>query len=251
MDESMKHRIVGTLVLLAGSLALAPLVLRGQAVWSSSAPVTMPTPPGIAHPVVAQSALKPVTDMPVVSSGTIAETPIQDSLSAPQMAASSAPMTPANNVQSRQSEAGSLSPAEDPQAADEQMKSVPSKDKHAVNVQAKTEKVPVAQKKQEPLHPRSEPEQQDISAVPSGFASQGWTIQVASLEHAQAAGRLSSDLRQKGYHVYVRQSGSVWKVYVGPELDREAAQKVLRRLSSAGVQGWMQHYSLPVEDSVP
>lgn len=68
-------------------------------------------------------------------------------------------------------------------------------------------------------------------AVPSG-----WVVQVGSFASEQAARDLDTRLRKEDYNAYVRrveQDGDVlYRVFVGPELSRTAADRLRDRLAS-------------------
>ena len=255
MDESMKHRIVGSLVLLAGSFALAPLVLRGQAVWSSSPPVSLPPPPVIVHPVQAQQFLSTDSNSAMVSSQGSAINPVSIAESASTSSVSSmstviSPLTEQNQKHPDPLRSDTEDHIKNRVDRPKVVLEEPIKARQAKE-QASDSKIGQSEnkKKQAALVP---PGTQSMESVASAkLATEGWTIQVASLEHVQAAEHLSADLRKKGFHVYTRQTGSAWKVFVGPELDHANAEILMHKLADVGVQGWMQHYTLPVEDSVP
>jgi len=64
--------------------------------------------------------------------------------------------------------------------------------------------------------------------VPKGLTS--WVVQVAALSTPEAAQRLQGDLRSKGFHAFVEkadgQSRTLWRVRVGPEVDRARAEAI-------------------------
>ena len=80
----------------------------------------------------------------------------------------------------------------------------------------------------EPLQMASSEEQ---AVTPSG-----WSVQVASFASEKAARDLDRRLRNEDYHAYVRrveQDGeSLYRVFVGPELSRSAADRLRDRLAS-------------------
>ena len=70
--------------------------------------------------------------------------------------------------------------------------------------------------------------------------SEAWVVQVASMSDRTKADALSTKLAAKGYRARVVKSGDSWKVVVGPELQKEAANGLKGRLSkesSLGVSG--------------
>ena len=70
--------------------------------------------------------------------------------------------------------------------------------------------------------------------------SEAWVVQVASMSDRSKADALSAKLAAKGYRARVVKNGDSWKVVVGPELQKEAANGLKGRLSkesSLGVSG--------------
>ncbi len=70
--------------------------------------------------------------------------------------------------------------------------------------------------------------------------SEAWVVQVASFGDRSKADALSSKLAGKGYRARVVKNGDAWKVVVGPELQKDAANSLKGRLShesSLGVTG--------------
>ena len=59
-----------------------------------------------------------------------------------------------------------------------------------------------------------------------------WTLQLGAFDERGNAHRLRDDLRAKGYKAYVLEGEKVTRVYVGPELNREAAEKLKQTLMS-------------------
>jgi cell division septation protein DedD len=74
---------------------------------------------------------------------------------------------------------------------------------------------------------------------------EAWVVQVASLSAKDKADALVQKLRQKNYRAVVHQQGAVWKVIVGPELRKEAAESIKSRLAAdpeLKLSGWVQAY---------
>lgn len=69
----------------------------------------------------------------------------------------------------------------------------------------------------------------------------GWMVQVGSFASRDNAERLSRDLKAKGFAASVSESRgggrNLYRVRVGPEADRSAAQAVVARLRTRGVTG--------------
>jgi DedD protein len=75
-------------------------------------------------------------------------------------------------------------------------------------------------------------------AAPAAATSGGWAVQVAALSKADAAERMAAGLRKKGYAAFVQEHRSdgrvLYRVRVGPEVQRERAEALARRLTDEG-----------------
>ena len=75
----------------------------------------------------------------------------------------------------------------------------------------------------------------------TSLPASGWMVQVGSFASRDNAERLSRDLKAKGFVASVSESRgggrNLYRVRVGPEADRGAAQAVLARLRARGVTG--------------
>jgi DedD protein len=58
-----------------------------------------------------------------------------------------------------------------------------------------------------------------------------WSIQVASLSSVEGANKLQNTLRGQGYNAYVRSSGGMNRVFVGPVIDRAEADRMREQLN--------------------
>jgi DedD protein len=78
-------------------------------------------------------------------------------------------------------------------------------------------------------------------SAPSPPVTAGWMVQVGSFASRDNAERLSRDLKAKGFAASVSESRgggrNLYRVRVGPEADRNAAQAVVARLRGRGVTG--------------
>ena len=68
-----------------------------------------------------------------------------------------------------------------------------------------------------------------------------WAVQLGSFSNEANAERLAADLRKNGYAAFLSQhkasSGSLHRVRVGPQKDRESAEAVARKLGGDGHKG--------------
>jgi DedD protein len=68
-----------------------------------------------------------------------------------------------------------------------------------------------------------------------------WAVQLGSFSNQANAERLAADLRKKGYAAFLSQldteSGKLHRVRIGPQKDRDSAEAIAAKLSSAGHKG--------------
>jgi cell division septation protein DedD len=81
-------------------------------------------------------------------------------------------------------------------------------------------------------------------AAPSASAGQGFSVQVGAFAESEAAERVASDLRGKGFPVYVSpKAGSRdgrWRVRVGPVASRGKADEIAQQLKTReGLPTWV------------
>ncbi|MBM6550122.1 SPOR domain-containing protein [Marinomonas ostreistagni] len=76
--------------------------------------------------------------------------------------------------------------------------------------------------------PKAEPKPKPTEVVKKEVAPVGerWTLQVATFGQKANAERTLNKLKEAGYPAYVMTSNSLFKVFVGPELERSASEKV-------------------------
>ena len=86
--------------------------------------------------------------------------------------------------------------------------------------------VPVA----EPPEPKLPAKTVNKGTAAAGSTKSGFAVQVGSFSKSSNARGLRDKLVARGYTVFVKSSGSVTRVYVGPQSSRGEAEKVLKRL---------------------
>lgn len=72
----------------------------------------------------------------------------------------------------------------------------------------------------------------DTTELDNAGLPYAWTLQLGAFDQRSNAHRLRDELRANGYKAYVLEGEKVTKVFVGPELTRDAAEKQKRRLTS-------------------
>jgi len=83
------------------------------------------------------------------------------------------------------------------------------------------------------------------SADPDPALPQAWVVQVARLNAQDKANALVEKLRARGYRATATGSGDSWRVIIGPELEKAAAESVKRKLAEdpqLKLSGWIQAY---------
>jgi len=97
----------------------------------------------------------------------------------------------------------------------------PEKEKPAVKVQT------------EPAKPAATT---DKAAATTQSTTGMWAVQLGSFSSQENAERLAADLRKQGYAAFLS-SGELHRVRIGPQKDRDSAESVAAKLSSAGHKG--------------
>lgn len=199
MDQGLKQRIIGALVLIVAAVVFLPMLLSGQ---DETVTVEVDAPPApqmdqreidVAAPVELPQP-EQVPDLP--------PTPLPDPAPIP-LPEPSEPPTP-------------------PEPA----------------VAVVTEPEPVVQEE-----PASTPSAPAPAAAPAG----DWVVQLGSFSSDANAQGLRETLLTQGYNAYTRSSSvdgkSVTRVYVGPVIDREGANRLRDELARRhGSQGMVMAY---------
>lgn len=187
LDKVFKQRMVGALVLVALAVIFLPMLFSGQD-EQRQIQVDAPAPPQM--PVLPEVKVEPV---PVPQPQVIAEEPV-----APlEPVAVEAPV-PASVVQ----------PAA-PAAAKPVPVPKPSVVTPAQTVAQAPAKLDATQKRV------------DANGLPIS-----WSVQLVSLSNRASADNLQKTLRNQGYNAYVRSSGGMNRVFVGPLLERAEADRL-------------------------
>jgi DedD protein len=80
-----------------------------------------------------------------------------------------------------------------------------------------------------------------VSSPASASATGMWAVQLGSFSNKSNAEMLAADLRKQGYAAFLSQlatnSGSLHRVRIGPQKDRQGAEAVAARLKNAGHTG--------------
>jgi DedD protein len=208
MDQMLKQRLIGAIVIISLAVIFIPMILEGPNDKLSPRSQDMPPPPRIDYqaevklPVPAESAETPESPAP---GPTVTETP-----------ASSTPESPAEQPE----------PATEPPETATEPPETATKQTQAVE----TAKTPTrtASKPSAPQAP-SRP-----AAVPA-LSAGDWIVQVGSFSQQPNAISLRDRLKKSGYEVNVQDAkgagGPVYRVLIGPVTDRGAAEKLRDKLA--------------------
>ncbi|WP_456418219.1 SPOR domain-containing protein [Thiolapillus sp.] len=212
MDEQLKRRLIGASVLIALAIIFLPMLLSHKPVAEHPGKMaSIPDEPVRGFDPALLQDIPPKTEPPSV------ETPPVSHMPEPPVAA--APPTPVAPV-----------------------------------VTAKPEPLVVAEKKPETKpeqkaekKPETKPEKKPAAPKPSSSPS-AWVVQVASLSSRASAERLVKKLRKAGLDTMDPAAVTVagkkyYRVRVGPELDKQRAQRLLPRINKiSGVKGQVVRY---------
>lgn len=207
MDTHSKERLTGAVILVTVVVLLVPELLSGPS----------PSAPPAASETVDEAPLRSYT-IDLADSRPRPPSPADVSVPAPAAATKSA--TPAR---------------EDPASKVEEAPSAPEQSGTAAReASGSTQDAPAAPPT--PVASAPKASEQPQPAAPTA----GWVVQIGSFASRENAERLTKELKSKGFAAFVSQSTKGKKLYrvrVGPEVDRAAAEALAGRLRKAGYTG--------------
>ena len=197
MDNGLKQRVVGAVVLISLAIIFLPMILDGRSnqVPKISYETETPQPPQVLA------------------------TPID-----PASHADTAKKINANIEKDRQ-------PINEPIPTRE---SAPVKEQAANTklANATQKPTPVTTKATAPVA-TTLPPTAEVNANPAtAEVAPAWSIQLASINNAENAKALRDKLVAKGHRAYIKQAGNVSRVLVGPELKKERAEAELQAIAT-------------------
>lgn len=208
MNIQLKQRLVGAVVLVALAVIFIPMLLPGEGdlgggIKGSNIP---PEPDFRFPPVAVAPKAPPVAEAPVV--------PLGDEQSSKENEPPAAPVKP--------------EPPKEPEG------------KPKAKPQAKPETKPKSK-------PATAPAAKAVPEKTKPGQVNAWVVQVGSFADRKNARALRDKLRKQGHASFVESingaSGRVYRVRVGPELTKAAADKLSQRLAKeAGLKGLVQAY---------
>lgn len=89
--------------------------------------------------------------------------------------------------------------------------------------------------------PAIEPTQQTAEPEATASATGMWAVQLGSFGNQENANKLAADLRKQNYTAFLSKlstgNGDLHRVRIGPQKDRESAERVAAQLAKAGHKG--------------
>jgi DedD protein len=199
MERALKERIIGAVVLVVFVVLVVPIFLDG---------------PPADQEVVTERVLLPGQDAAKT------QTVVLD-----RDRTEPVPAGTSNEIQAESAE--EPAPAETPAAEPEAI------GPEAVEPAAEREEPP---RDPAPSQPRSA-QQQTPESSPTGM----WAVQLGSFSNKYNAEKLAADLRKQGYAAFLSQlvtdKGTLHRVRIGPQKDREAAEATAARLLKVNIKG--------------
>lgn len=211
MDEQLKRRLIGASVLVALAIIFLPMLLSHKPVARHSGKMAaIPVEPARNFdPSLLQDAPPPKEQTPETEKKPVIPQPAPQTELSPSKPA---PVAPAE-------------PAPKPPVVEKKTKPNPEK-----QVEKKVEKKPDAPKPASPASPSA------------------WVVQVASFSSRSSAEKLVKKLRKAGLDTMNPAAVTVngkkyFRVQVGPEIDKQRAQKLLPRINKiSGTKGRVVRY---------
>jgi DedD protein len=218
MDRALKERIIGAIALVVIAVLVVPVFLDGPSTEAEIVSESVTLPGQNEQSRKRQTiVLERDRDQPVPVSGSrnLKATTAAEKLEADDAARKAAELL----TQPEPATATNASASADNEPKPDQ---APAKTAPATTV-AKADVVPGTS-----------------SAAPESGTGM-WAVQLGSFSNQANAERLAADLRKSGYAAFLSQlktsSGSLHRVRVGPQKDRESAETVAGKLSGAGHKG--------------
>ncbi len=239
MNQAMKQRLVGTLVLGCLALILIPLLLDGAGIQPPPLSATIPPVPELdntpigepVRPVIVADTLPPPGSEPgEATPGTTAESALTQAQPLPAFDKNETPV-PTAAATSNQTNTGSERATTTPASADA--------------LEAAVAAIMAREEAAEPANADSTP-RLDSSGLPQAFV-----VRLGSFGEKANADALVNRLLAAGYKAYARQvttaAGSMTAVYVGPVPTRAEASTLVSRLASGfNLSGVVETFSSQV-----
>jgi DedD protein len=234
MDRALKERVVGAIVLVVIAVLVVPVFLDGPTPDAEmvSEAVTLPGQNGAEDRRTVVLQLD--RDQPL---------PVSSSQPAPRAADKREP-EPSPPTGSATAPSGSATPPAGSATAPAGSANAPAATA-TTEAERKPEPEPEAEPRPEPDPPPARAEDPPPATAPApdpGESATGmWAVQIGSFSNKENADRLAAGLREKGYAAFLSQvqtgAGSLHRVRIGPQKDRESAEAVAAKLKAGNVDG--------------
>ena len=207
MDRALKERIIGAIVLVVFVVLVVPIFLDGPPAESEtvSAPVRLPGQDAQEAKTV---VLDRERDVPIPAARNEAPTNNEPP------PATQPVETPSEAVEQAPAQAEAITGNDEPQT-------------------------PAANTQPEPLP--EEPAATQPAATDAASTTGMWAVQLGSFRSKENAEGLASSLRKEGYAAFLSQrstaDGPMHRVRIGPQANRDAAEKTAARLAAEGHAG--------------
>ena len=221
MDESLKARLIGAVVLVAVAVILIPELLSGRGPAQSTAPV-----PG------ESGTRTQIIDIPVNGAATsaLAPTPAAGGQASINPGTPSGPPAAPADTGEAESTPASV-PAPSTAVADTRPDPAPPA---TATTTASAASRPVVAPPPAPAAAVAQP-----ATPPAAAARGGWAVQVGAFGSTAAAGKVVNELGSAGFRAYVspvqRSGKTLYRVRVGPEADRSRADATAAALKGRGL----------------
>jgi DedD protein len=223
VDNRIKERLTGALILVALVVILVPELLTGRSPRGSNSEVPAARPASEGPPL--RSYSMDLTAKPDAPTGQAALNvrPEQDAAPLPAPAVT-VPEPPAA------APAPVPSPAPTPVATPAAASSAPTSAPPPAAASKATAAAP-----EKPVPHAEAPKRK--APPPPAAASKGWSVQVGSFAKRENADRYVQQLARKGYTAHVLGGSTLYRVRVGPAADKAAAVALQAKLAADGYRG--------------
>ena len=204
MERALKERIIGAVVLVVFVVLVVPIFLDG---------------PPADQEVVTERVLLPGQD------ATRTQTVVLDRDRTEPVPAGTSNETQA---ESAPAPAPEEAPATEPEASEPE-------------ASASEASAPVAEREEPPRDPAPSQPKPAQQPTPASSPTGMWAVQLGSFSNKDNAEKLAADLRKQGYAAFLSQlvteKGTLHRVRIGPQKDREAAEATAARLLKVDIKG--------------
>ena len=220
MEESLKARLIGAVVLVALAVLLIPELLSGR-----KAP----------EPAAEEGAGPRGTRTFTIELGQAPGQASRNPTTAPTPSPTPASSLPASAATDRGVEPPAGQPADTVAVAAQTPEPEPTPAPAQATATKPVQSAPPSVETAPDAVPRSEPKPAPTLSAPSG----GWAVQVGAFGSADTARKLVQDLSGAGYRAFVspvnRGGKTLYRVRVGPAGDRAGAEQLVPRLKARGL----------------